>query len=94
MAAVDERVADRDSAMALDPEQDVVGRLPPGEDLDSKGQFVRTMTVSRSAARSSIGVGGMVGSISSSRSPSSSAYAETSGPHSRPAASSSAVHSG
>src|ERR671931_1701407 len=40
MAAVDERVTDGDSSMALDPEQDVVRRLPPGEGLDSEGQPV------------------------------------------------------
>src|SRR6266511_969536 len=38
VAAVDQRVADGDSAMALDPEQDVVRRLSPGERLDSEGQ--------------------------------------------------------
>jgi hypothetical protein len=40
LAAVDERVADRDSAVALDPEQDVVRWLPPGKGLDSDGQPV------------------------------------------------------
>jgi hypothetical protein len=100
VAAVDEGVADGDSAMTLDQEQDVVRRLPPGEGLDSEGSrspaenscaviripvppssgggantcarrvserlgasrschgFVRTMTVSRSAATSTIGAGG------------------------------------
>ena len=55
---------------------------------------VSTIAVSRPPTSSSTGLGGVVGSISSRRAPSSMAYEETSGPQSSPASSCPGVHCG